>query len=204
MAKTGRGGKREGAGRPRTDSKLYTFRAPGRLVPLIESQDNKTEFIRDCIWAAVTQAEPDLSQIGDVYRPAQDSDTIPFFDIQVAAGFPIPLDNDERAESIHLTSMLCPHPESCYVIRVKGDSMIDANIFDGDTIIVDKSNRNPTPRQVAMCEHNGEYTIKFVETRKDGIWLVPANEAYHERHIDEGDRFSVWGVVTYVLHKPTR
>lgn len=201
--KDGRGGKREGAGRPRTGSKLYTFRAQKDLVGIIESQENKTEFIKDCIVYRMRQAEPDFSRIGDaVPVSSQKGLILPFFDIRVVAGFPIPLDNDERAQDIELLSMLCPHPESSYLIRVKGDSMKDADIKDGDIIIVDKSNRNPSESEPAVCELNGEYTIKYVHTREGRGVLVPANPDYPEIPVEEGDSFSIWGVVTYVIHKP--
>ena len=54
------------------------------------------------------------------------------------AGFPLTLDTDEQAQNIDILRMLCPNPEASYLIKVKGDSMIDAGISDGDIIIVDK------------------------------------------------------------------
>lgn len=199
--KDNRGGKRPGAGRPATDSKLYTFRAPGPMARVIDAQESKSEFIKGCIASAI-QHEPDFSRLGEVHMSSAQEFIMPFFDIEVVAGFPIPLDNDERAQDIDLIRMLCPHPESQYLIRVKGDSMIDADIHDGDIIIVDKSNRNPSPSEVAVCELNGEYTIKYFERRgKTGI-LIPANPSYPEIPITEGDSFTVWGVVTFVIHRP--
>lgn len=197
--KDNRGGRREGAGRPSTDSKLFTFRAPGTVAKIIESQQNKTEFILDSI-KKNTERMPD---IGEVYKVSDIKDlTLPYFDQRVVAGFPIPLDNDEKAQDIELLKMLCPHPEASYLIRVQGNSMIDANIFDGDILIIDKSNRNPAPHEPAMCEHNGEYTIKFVQEIDSKPFLVPANEDYPMIPITEGDSFSVWGTVTYIIHKP--
>ncbi len=128
---------------------------------------------------------------------------LPFFDLGIRAGFPIPLDNDEKAQDIELLRLLCPHPEASYLIRVAGDSMIDAGIDDGDIIIVDKSRRNPAPSEVAVCELNGEYTLKRFEKDGDGSgWLVPANPDYPRIRISEGDSFSVWGTVSYIIHKP--
>ena len=120
----------------------------------------------------------------------------------IVAGFPIPLDNDEKAQDIELLKMLCPNPESCYLIRVEGYSMIDAGIHSGDIVIVDKSNRNPTESQVAVCEFNGDYTLKrFV--KRDGFgWLIPANPDFPEIKVTPDDRFSIWGTVTYIIHKP--
>lgn len=197
-----RGGRREGSGRPKGDTKLITFRAPGYMAECIENQPNKTEFIRSCINIAMRQ-EPDFTKLGEAYPVSEVKDlTLPYFDIRIVAGFPIPLDNDEKSQNIELLKMLCPYPESCYLIRVQGDSMIDANIHSGDIVIVDKSNRTPLPSEVAVCELNGEYTLKHFEKRGDRGVLIPANPNYPEIEITEADDFSIWGTVTYIIHKP--
>lgn len=198
-----RGGKREGAGRPGSNSKLYTFRAPGNLTDYIDEQDNKTEFFKSCIVRRMKEDVEGLKHLGEFYSVSQLKDLkLPFFDIGLVAGFPIPLDNDERSQDIELLRMLCPHPESSYLIRVEGNSMIDAGISSGDIVIVDKSNRNPEESQVAVCEFNGEYTLKrFI--KRDGVgWLVPANPDFPEIRVTPEDQFSVWGTVTYIIHKP--
>ncbi len=202
IKKSGRGGRRPGAGRPSTDSKLYTFRAPGPMAKVIDAQENKTEFFKNCISNYIAE-NADLSSLGDVYKAEQLKDLkIPFFDISLVAGFPIPLDNDEKAQNIELLKMLCPHEECTYLIHVKGNSMIEANIHDGDIVIVDKSNRNPSEHEVAVCDLNGEYTLKrFVKRGNEG-WLVPANPDFPEIRVTPEDDFSIWGTVTYVIHKP--
>lgn len=198
-----RGGRREGAGRPRSDSKLYTFRAPGLMARFLDAQENKTEFIKNCIVKEISALDANIRKMGEVYPVAQVKDlNLPFFDVGIVAGFPIPLDNDERSQDIELLKMLCPNPEASYLIRVEGNSMIDAGIFSGDIIIVDKSNRNPSPAEVAVCELNGDYTLKrFVKRGGEG-WLVPANPNYPEIKVTEDDTFSIWGTVTYIIHKP--
>ena len=201
--KSNRGGRREGAGRPGTDSKLYAFRMPGYLTDYIDAQENKTEFFKDCVVRKIKQDAEGIQQLGDVHLVSQMKDLrLPFFDIGLVAGFPIPLDNDERSQDIELLKMLCPHPDSSYLIRVEGNSMIDAGICSGDVVIVDKSNRNPDESQVAVCEFNGEYTLKrFV--KRDGVgWLVPSNPDFPEIKVMPEDQFSIWGTVTYIIHKP--
>ena len=144
-----------------------------------------------------------LSPLGDVVATRQLQPLqLPFFDIHVAAGFPIPLNNDELSQNIELMKMLCPNPEASYLIRVHGDSMQGAGIYSGDLIIVDKSNRHPSEHEVAVCELNGEYTLKHFVMRDGHGWLIPANSDYPEIEIREGDDFSVWGTVTYVIHRP--
>jgi len=200
--KSGRGGRREGAGRPRGDSKMYTFRVPGDIARHIDAQPNKTDFIKSCIIKSIKR-QADFSKLGEVIPPSDVKGmTLPFFDIDIAAGFPIPLDNDERGQDIDLLRMLCPHPEASYLIRVVGESMIDAGVCSGDIIIVDKSNREPSEAQIAVCELNGDYTLKRFVQRSDGGWLVPANPNYPEIKIKDGDDFSIWGTVTYIIHKP--
>lgn len=204
-----RGGKREGAGRPKGASKLYAFRADKDLALFIDTQENKTQFIKDCILSYMEKGEhaqpsPEMpSNFGEIIPASRLKPlSLPFFDIKVVAGFPIPLTTDEMAQDIELFQMLCPNPDASYLIRVSGNSMIEADIYDGDILIVDKSNRSPSERQAAMCELNGEYTIKHVVKDGEGLWLVPANPDYPRIKIEEGDEFSVWGVVTYVIHKP--
>lgn len=193
----GRGGARKGAGRPKGDSRTFSFRCPGELAERMDALDNKTEFIRESLIRALDgEVKPGMVPVQSV-RPLR----LPFFETRVMAGFPVPLDNDERSQDIEILSLLCPHPESSYLVRVRGNSMIDADILDGDIVIVDKSNREPGPRDIAVCELNGEYTLKrFVRENSEG-WLVPANPEYPRFRITEDDDFSIWGVVTYIIHK---
>lgn len=208
LNKSGRGGKRPGAGRPKGTSKLYAFRADKEVAAYLDSQENKTDFIKQCItqqMEAVKHRKKDevLMQLGEVMPTSRIKPmTLPFFDVKVVAGFPIPLNNDEQAQNIEVLKMLCPHPDSSYLIRVQGRSMIEAGVNDGDIIIVDKSERNPTEKQIAVCELNGEYTLKRVRKKDGNVWLVPANPEYPEIEVTDGDDFSVWGVVTYIIHKP--
>lgn len=206
------GGRREGAGRRKGDSRLYAFRASGAAAQFIDSHPNKSAFLTACVEAARQNAvrsvgcQPASAAVplppGAVAASRVLPLTLPFFDQRVVAGFPIPLDNDEAAEDINLLRLLCPNPEASYLIRVRGDSMTGAGIHSGDILIVDRSRREPTEREPALCELNGEYTVKYVARHGPRGCLVPANERYPEIEIHEGDDFSVWGVVTYVIHQP--
>ena len=203
-----RGGRRQGAGRPKGDSQMFAFRAGGELAQYINMHDNKSQFVVNCIETVRRQeaSGDDAATLRGVGRavPATrlSSVHLPLFDVRVVAGFPIPLDSDEAAQRIDLLKMLCPNPEATYLIRVEGESMRDADIHTGDILMVDKSNRQPTPRQVAMCELDGEYTVKYVEKTSEGFRLIPANTDYPAIEVGPGNRFSVWGVVTYVIHSP--
>ena len=200
--KSRRGGARPGAGHPKGDSRMISFRAPGPLAEQLERMENRTEFIRQALARAVRERgyHPELPGHAVPAGSARPL-SLPYYDINVVAGFPVPLDNDERSQDIDILSMLCPHPEASYLIRVSGNSMIDAGVLSGDIVIVDKSNRNPTPHEIAMCELNGEYTLKHFVLEEGQGWLVPANPEYPRIRISPDDDFSVWGTVTYIIHK---
>ncbi len=218
--KSRRGGARPGAGHPKGNSRMISFRAPGSLAEHLEGMENRAEFIRK----ALTKAVYERTGKSDTHREVARADTfgkvgpvdslgvvipvdslpslsLPYYDISVVAGFPVPLDNDERSQEIDILSMLCPHPEASYLIRVSGNSMIDAGVLSGDIVIVDKSNRNPSPHEIAMCELNGEYTLKHFIFEEGQGWLVPANPEYPKIRITPDDDFCVWGTVTYIIHK---
>lgn len=218
--KSRRGGARPGAGHPKGNSRMISFRAPGSLAEHLEGMENRAEFIRK----ALTKAVYERTGKSDTHREVARADTfgkvgpvdslgvvipvdslpslsLPYYDISVVAGFPVPLDNDERSQEIDILSMLCPHPEASYLIRVSGNSMIDAGVLSGDIVIVDKSNRNPSPHEIAMCELNGEYTLKHFILEEGQGWLVPANPEYPKIRITPDDDFCVWGTVTYIIHK---
>ena len=196
-----RGGRRPGAGRPKGDGRTVSFRCPHGMAEKLKKVGDRAGFIRACI-------DSGLDGVGNLSRPGTFSRAtrqkplhLPYFDVRVAAGFPVPLDNDERAQDVELLSLLCPHPEASYLIRVRGDSMVDAGLEDGDMVIIDRSNRSPSPDEIAMCEIDGEYTLKHVVRDGGTAWLVPANPKYRRREITADDAFSVWGTVTYIIHR---
>ncbi len=199
--KNARGGCRPGAGRPKGDSRMVTFRAPGDLAERLDARHNRTEFIKRSLWRALDE-ERSLEAIGSAVGAGElGTVRLPFFDARVVAGFPVPLDSNERSQDIDLLRMLCPHPEASYLVRVNGDSMIDAGVMSGDIVIVDKSNRRPSPKEIAVCELNGEFTLKRLVEEDGQGWLVPANPDYPRIRITGEDDFSIWGTVTYIIHK---
>lgn len=122
---------------------------------------------------------------------------LPFADEGIRAGFPSPAQNCmERA--IDLNHELILHPESTFYARVAGDSMVDADLCEGDLLVVDKS-IDPKDGCIAVCVLDGEFTVKQLRIFPDHVELHPANDAYSPIMVEESDRFRVWGVVTYVI-----
>ena len=117
----------------------------------------------------------------------------------IHAGFPSPA-NDYMGSVIDLNKELVRHPESTFYGRVVGDSMLDAGVNEGDVLVIDKS-LSPSDGDMAVCFVDGEFCIKYIDRREDGIWLLPGNPKYKPIHLTEGNEFLVWGVVTYVIKK---
>ncbi|MEI8033383.1 MAG: translesion error-prone DNA polymerase V autoproteolytic subunit [Chlorobiaceae bacterium] len=118
----------------------------------------------------------------------------------VAAGFPSPAEEFEEL-SLDLNRELIRHPAATFYARVKGSSMIDAGINDGDLLIVDKA-LEPKDGSIAVCFIDGEFTLKRLAVRDDAVYLMPANAEFKPIRISEDNDFTVWGVVAYIIHKP--
>lgn len=127
---------------------------------------------------------------------------LPYADGGVRAGFPSPA-QDYIAETIDLNDLLIDHPASTFFARVRGDSMLDADIHDGDLVIVDKS-LTAQHGDLAICCLDGDFTLKRIRVGDDGIWLMPANSRYRPIRVSENDDFVVWGIVTHTIRKHRR
>ena len=98
---------------------MISFRVPGKLAERLDGIGNRTGFIRESLEKALEEKENGIGKVGKVIPAGQvERMNIPFFDLRVVAGFPVPLDNDEKSQDIDILSMLCPHPEASYLIRV--------------------------------------------------------------------------------------
>lgn len=125
--------------------------------------------------------------------------TYPFPETRIPAGFPSPA-QDYAATEIDLNSELIRDEAATYILRVTGNSMIDAGISDGDEIIVDRS-LTPAPGNVVVAAVDGEFTVKRFSIDQQGQgWLLPENPAYPPLPIESGADFTIFGVVTRCLH----
>ncbi|MBM3196310.1 MAG: translesion error-prone DNA polymerase V autoproteolytic subunit [Chlamydiae bacterium] len=124
----------------------------------------------------------------------------PLFDSKIQAGFPSPTD-DEVGDSLNLLELLVPHPNATFYVRVVGDSMQGAGIFSGDILIVDRSSK-PVERSIVVAVVNKEFTVKRLVYENGIPTLVPENPSYPTIRLEAEEELEIWGVVTYVLHKP--
>lgn len=129
----------------------------------------------------------------------QEEKNLRMFEDRVQAGFPSPVQG-EYADTIDLNRALITNPAATFCARVIGDSMADAGINEGDLLIVDRA-ITPHDGSVAVCFIDGDFTVKRLSVRDDGVYLIPANAAFPELHMTENCNFVVWGVVTHIIKK---
>jgi len=114
----------------------------------------------------------------------------------ISAGKPLESIEDREYIEVPLSYV---HPDN-FVLRVKGDSMVEDNIQDGDFIIVRKR-ATAYPGQTVVAFINGEATLKRYYPSKDGVELHPRNPAYSIIKVAPEDDFRIIGVVLFVFRK---
>ena len=115
-----------------------------------------------------------------------------------ATGFGAATD-DYAERGIDLNEQLVRNKPATFFLRVSGDAMTGAGIFDGDVVIVDRSLK-PASGKVIIAALNGELLIRRLEQTFNKVRLVPETPRLAPIDVDPAADFSVWGVVTYVIH----
>lgn len=124
---------------------------------------------------------------------------LPLVSASVEAGFPSPAD-DHLERAIDLNEELIRNPAATFLVRVKGESMRDAGIHTGDTLIVDKS-VTPADRQIVVAMIDGEFTVKRFRKVNGRIFLEAANDSFAPIEVGENQELTIWGAVTYIIHE---
>lgn len=123
--------------------------------------------------------------------------TLPLFG-KIAAGQPI--EAVSVPETLQIPEYFLPRRGDCYVLRVKGESMIDEHIQDGDYVVVESRRAaNPGDTVVALID-NESVTLKKYFPEGNMVRLQPANESL-EPIILDSVRVKIQGVVVSVMRK---
>ncbi len=115
----------------------------------------------------------------------------------VEAGFPSAAE-EETLDVLNFDEYLVPNKESTYILKVKGDSMIDAGIQAGDMVVVERR-ATYKPGQIVVAMVDNEYTMKYLRQKDGKYYLEPANANY--KNIYPKESFRVEAVVTAVVRK---
>ncbi|WP_195757754.1 LexA family protein, partial [Legionella pneumophila] len=124
---------------------------------------------------------------------------LPVFASKIQAGFPSPAD-DYIEGYLDLNTKFIKHPSSTFVLQATGESMVDAGIFSGDWLLVDRS-IEPSDGRIVIAAVNGELTVKRLSKKGGRVQLLPANPKFQPIDITEDSEMVIWGVVTLVLHE---
>ena len=138
--------------------------------------------------------------LSSIYQSKSSSKKVLFLYPEINAGFPSPADDHTDIE-LDLNEHLIKHPSATFYVYARGNSMINAGIYDGDLLIVDRS-LSPRLKSVIIAVIDGEFTVKRITRINKKLYLLPDNESYEPIKITSNMKFEVWGVVTHTIHKP--
>ena len=138
------------------------------------------------------------SDFFEFYVPDYSTDLeIPFFDLGISAGFPSPA-QDFTELRINLNKQFIKNQDTTFILKVKGHSMKNIGIFDDDFIIVDKS-LEPQNGKIAVCQIDGEFTIKRIKIERKVVWLIAENEEYAPIKVTAENELIIWGIVIHSI-----
>lgn len=167
------GGSRNGAGRPKGQGKFGEKTRPMR-VP-----------------------ESMIDEISDFIKAK--GYELPLYSSSVSAGVPVPSE-DNIEKKIDLNRYLVSNPEETFLVKASGDSMIEAGIYSGDVLVVER-NEKPTHGKIIVASIDGQFTVKRFHNKDGKIILKAENQDYSDIMLEEEADLIIWGIVTSVLHR---
>jgi SOS regulatory protein LexA len=115
----------------------------------------------------------------------------------IQAGFPSPAE-EELVDTMSLDEYLIDNPNATFMLKVTGDSMIDAGIHPDDIVLVERG-KTPRPGDIVIAQVDDDWTMKYYSKDKDGVFLVPANVNF--KPIRPQHSLELAGVVCSVIRK---
>ena len=101
-------------------------------------------------------------------------------------------------QRLDLMAQLIKHPQATFLLRVRGESMKDAGIFDNDVVLVDRA-ITPRSGHIVIAMLDGEFVCKTLWQRAGRIKLKAANVTYPDIVPAEGQTVEIWGVVVAAI-----
>lgn len=131
-------------------------------------------------------------------NPLPKAPSITLYSEGVSAGFPSPA-QDYVEKTLDLNELCIKRPVATFFVRVDGNSMIEAGIFNHDILVVDRSITASHGDIVIACIDN-DMTVKELQLRPY-LALLPHNAQYSPIIIGPEDALEIFGVVTCVIRK---
>ena len=140
--------------------KLFNFKSKNAVFKIVEK-----------LMEAGTVAKDHLGRL----VPSETFGEVPMLGF-VTAGFPASVE-EEMTDTVNLDDLLIKNKPLTFMLKVDGDSMIDAHIEKGDMVLVEKTNQ-AKDMQIVIAEVDGEFTMKYLREKGNKRWLEPANKNY--------------------------
>ena len=160
--------------------KLFGYRSKSAAAYLIEQLRNKRLISKDKTGRITLLGIHGLPLLGSVQ-----------------AGWPSPAE-EELVDTLSLDDYLIRNPHQSFLIKVTGDSMVDAGIHPGDLVIVERG-RTVQNDDIVIAQVDGEWTLKYYQKRGSGVRLVPANSKYPI--ITPKEELKIGGVVVSCIRR---
>jgi DNA polymerase V len=103
---------------------------------------------------------------------------------------------------LDLNEYLIRHPAATFIVKASGSSMVNADIYSGDLLVVDRS-VTPKSNNIVIASIFGDLTVKKLKKKEKSFFLISANDEYPSIEVKEEMECFIWGVVTYIIHETT-
>lgn len=108
---------------------------------------------------------------------------------------------DHQEESLSLDKLLLIRPHSTFMMEAATAAMLQAGIFPGTRLLVDRS-VHPQNGDIVIAVVNGEHQVRFLKKNPHKSWLCPANRTMRDVEITPDMQVEIWGVVTCIFTEP--
>lgn len=115
----------------------------------------------------------------------------------IKAGYPTTAE-EQLLDTMSIHNYLINRPEKSYILKVSGDSMIEAGIHPGDLVIIEKDSE-PKDGDIVVANIDNEFTLKYFNRKEGRVCLIPANKNYPVLY--PGETLTIFGVVISVIRK---
>lgn len=122
-----------------------------------------------------------------------------FVSATVQGGFPSPAE-DFYQPRVDLNTLLIRQPEATFFMRIRGTSMRDMGIDDGDYAIIDRS-LTPKHGNLVVAIIDNEFTLKQLYQKHNRLQLLSANPDFAPIELKDQQQLHIWGVVTWTFKK---
>ncbi|MBI4067676.1 repressor LexA [Candidatus Gottesmanbacteria bacterium] len=115
----------------------------------------------------------------------------------IAAGTPSPAE-EQLLSTMSFDHFLVNRPDRSFILKVSGDSMVEAGIHDGDLVVIEKG-VIPSEGDIVVAEVDGDFTLKYLKRQDGQAYLMPANSRYSPIYPEEN--LTIFGIVVSVIRK---